>query len=254
MAIVDEDGRLFGVVNVIDLLVAAVVLVTLASGAVFVLTDEPEPTQERYLTVVLDDRPGGAVPTLDTGTVTPPDGRVDLGPVEGRVTDRYVAPGVDGGFVTVARIRVNVSEPVASRTTDRRLVTEQETYIVGDRVSLSAGDRFYRGSVHAVGRSGDELPVRTVETTVVTRLPPPVADRIQPGDTQRVAGQEIARVTTVDREQTGDDRTRVALTVALRVLETDETTLYGSQSLRPGAEIRVTPDEYEFTATVTGGP
>lgn len=250
MAIIDEQGRLFGAVNIIDLLVAAVVLVTLASGAVFVLIDDPEPTQERYLTVVLDDRPGGAVPALDSGTVTPPDGRVDLGPVEGRVTDTYVTPGVDR-FLTVARIRVNVSDSIAARTTDRRLVTEQETYLVGDRISLSAGDRVYRGSVHAVGRSGEELPIRTVETTVVARLPSAVADRIQPGDTQRVAGHEIARVTTVDRGPAENGRTGVTVSLTLRVLEADGATLYGSQSLRPGAEIRVTPDEYEFTATVT---
>jgi hypothetical protein len=251
MGIVDEEGRLFGVVNVIDLLVVAVVLVTLASGAVFVLTDDPEPREPRYLTVVLDDRPDVTAPTLDSTTVAMPEGTVELGLTDGRVVDTYVAPTGDGGFVSVARVRVNVSTAVAGRTTDRRLVTDDETYLVGQEIDLSDGEKGYAGYVHAVGRSDSDLPVRTLNVTVVARLPPAVAETVRPGDTQRVAGQRVARVTAVDRQATTDDRTRLTATVSLRVFETADGPLYGTQHVRPGAEVRVAPDGYEFTGTVT---
>lgn len=251
MGIVDENGRLFGVVNVIDLVVVVIVLATLVSGAAFVLTDDPEPPEDRYLTVVLDDRPDGSIPVLDGDAAPMPDGPVELGRTDGRVTDTYVAPTGGGGFVTVARIRVPVSAAVANQTTDRRLVTGDETYLVGQAIDLTAGEASYTGYVHAVDRSGDELPVRTVNTTVVARLPPTVADRIQPGDVQRVAGTEVARVTSVERQGTADGQTRLEVSVALRVFETAEGPRYGTQHVRPGAAVTVAANGYEFTGTVT---
>jgi hypothetical protein len=251
MGIVDEEGRLFGVVNVIDLAVVAVVVVTLVAGAAFVLTSEPEPTEQRYVTVVLDERPGGSVPTLDDDTVAMPDGSVELGGIEGRITDTYVAPTGDRGFVTVARISVNVSGSLASETTERRLVTDSGTYLVGQEVGLALDGADYTGTVHAVDRSGADLPVRTVNATVVARLPPAVADRVGVGDVQRVAGREVARVTAVDRQPTNDARTHVEATVSLRVFVSGDGPRYGTQHVRPGAEVTVAPAGYEFTGIVT---
>jgi hypothetical protein len=250
MGVVDEKGRLFGVVNVIDLAVVAVVLVTLISGAAFVLADDPEPPEQRYLTVVLDDRPGGTVPTLNDEPAMP-DGTVELGRTTGRVTDTYVAPTGEGEPLTVIRIRVKVSAAAAADTTDRRLVTDDSTYLVGQEIDLTAGETSYTGYVHAVGRSEADLPVRTVDATVVARLPPSVAERVQPDDTQQLAGREVARVTAVDRQPAADNRTRLTATVRLRVLETDDGPRYGTQQVRPGADLTVAADGYEFTGTVT---
>lgn len=251
MGVVDEKGRLFGVVNVIDLAVAVVVLVTLAGGAAFVLLDEPAPPEQRYLTVALDDRPDGSTPVLDSDAVRPPDGTVQLGRTDARVTDSYVAPGDTGGVVTVVRLRVNVSAANADRATDRRLVTESETFLVGQEIELVDGEADYAGYVHAVGDSDGDLPVRTVNASVVARVPQSVAERVQPGDIQRVAGREVARVTAVERRATDDDRTRLQVTVALRVLDTGDGPLYGTQHVRPGAEVVIAPDGYEISGTVT---
>jgi len=250
MGLVDEKGRLFGVINVIDLAVVVVVLATVIAGAAFVLADDPEPPEQRYLTIVLDERPGGSVPTLGDEAAMP-GGTVELGRTSSRVTDTYVAPTGEGGPVTVLRVRVNVSAAAANGTTDRRLVTDESTYLVGQEIALTAGEASYTGYVHAVGRSGADLPVRTVNATVVARLPPSVAERVRAGDTHRLAGSEVARVTDVDRQPTADERTRLTATITVRVLETDAGLRYGTQYVRPGAEIRVAPDGYEFTGTVT---
>lgn len=257
MGVVDEQGRLFGVVNVIDLAVVLVVVSTLVAGAVFVLVDDedpPEPgfeSEDRYVTVVLDARPGGSVPTLDSDGAMAPSESVTVGGVDGQVTDTYVAPTDEGGFVTIARIRVTVSAASANLTTDRRLVTDDRNLSVGQGIRLN-DDVSYRGYVHAVDRSGADLPVRTVTTTVVTTIPPSVADRVEAGDTQVVAGSEVARLVRVDRQQAMEDRTRVEVDVALRVFDPDGAPLYGTQYVRPGAELRVAPSGYEFWGTVTG--
>ncbi len=250
MGIVDEKGRLFGVVNVIDLLVVAVALTTLIAGAAFVLLNDPEPPEERYVTVVLDERPAGIVPTLDGDSAATPTGAVKLGRATGRVTDTYLAPTDNDGIITVARIRVQVSAAAANRTTDRRLATADATYLVGEKIGLTVGEATYTGYVHAVGESNDSLATRTVTTTVTTRLPPAVAERIEPEDTHRIAGREVARVTAVERTS-ADNRTRVEAMVALRVLKTDVGPLYGDQRVRPGARVVMAPDGYEFTGTVT---
>jgi hypothetical protein len=251
MGVIDEEGRLFGVVNVIDLLVVAVVVATLVAGAAFVLADDPAPPEERYLTVVLDERPAGTAPALDGDSAPTPRGTVELGRTSGRITDMYVAPTSTGGTVTVARVRVNVSAAVANRTTDRRLVTDERTYRVGEAVVLRKEDSTYEGYLRAVGRNGDALPTERANATVVARLPEAVADRVRPGTTQRLAGREVAQVVSVERRTTPDDRVRVEATVSLRVLADGGDPLYGTQHVRPGAEVTVAPDGYEFTGTVT---
>jgi len=253
MALVDERGRLFGVVNVIDLAVVVLVVATLAAGAAFVLLDglNSGPPEERYLTVVLDDPPRGGAPVLDGETVRPPQGSVRVGRTDARVTDRYVVPVGRDRFVTVARLRVTVSGANADRTNDTQLVTDGGTYVVGQRLELVDDPVRYTGYVHAVGRSDANLSTGRVEATLVTRLPSSVAERVQGGDVQRVAGREVARVTAVERRAIDDDRTRLEVTVSLRVFETERGPLYGTQRVQPGAEIRVAPDGYELTGTVT---
>lgn len=167
------------------------------------------------------------------------------------MTDTYVAPTGGEGFVTVARIRVSVSGAVANRTTDRRLVTDDRNYPVGQEIRFEADDASYRGYVHAVGRTDSDLPVRTATTTVVTTLPSSVAERIEPGDSQVVAGSEVARITSIDRQPTADDRTRVEVTIELGVFEPNGAPLYGTQHVRPGADLTVASNGYEFTGTVT---
>lgn len=252
MELLDEQGRLFGLVNVIDLAVALLVVSSLSAGAAFVLAGDPisPPTEDRYLTVVLEERPAGSLPTLDGDGTTTPSGSVTVGRTDGRVTDTYVAPTGEDGFVTVARIRVRVSPAAANRTTDRKLVTDGRNYSVGQRVGLGADDATYRGYVHAVGTSGADLPVRTANATVVSTLPSSVAERLETGDSQRIAGTEVARITTVRRAATGDTRTRVEVTVELSVYEPDGAPLYGSQHVRPGADVTIASDGYEFTGTV----
>jgi hypothetical protein len=252
MGVIDERGRLFGVVNVIDLLVVTAVVATLVAGAAFVLDDDPAPPEDRYLTVVLDERPAGAGVTLDGDGTATPDGTVELGRTRGQVTDTYLAPTDADGTVTVARIRVEVSAAAANRTTDRRLVTEEASYLVGQGIRFTAGSARYEGYVHSVGRSRSELPVRTLNATVETRLPRAVAGRIEPGDTHRIDGGAVARVTAVERRSTADNRTHIEATVAFRVLETNGELLYGDQRVRPGADVVVAPNGYEFTGTVTG--
>jgi len=74
MEILDEKGRLFGVVNVIDALAVLLVLAVVAAGAALVLGSEPEPEPEfasTHATLDLGTQPDYIVAQLNEG-----DGRV----------------------------------------------------------------------------------------------------------------------------------------------------------------------------------
>ncbi|UPW01298.1 DUF4330 domain-containing protein [Halorussus gelatinilyticus] len=60
MPIIDDRGRLFGTVNIIDLFVVLMVLATVAAGATFVLdtNDKPVDTDRRTQTTVMYEIPG----------------------------------------------------------------------------------------------------------------------------------------------------------------------------------------------------
>lgn len=244
MAIVDEQGRLFGVVNVIDLAVAVVVLATLVAGAAVVLGEDPAPPEQRYATVVLEDRPSAAPQRFD-GT------SVDLGRLDGEITDSYRAPTTDGEVRTILRLELEVSAAVANRSTGTRLATEDDAYLVGEEVGVTSGEASYRGYLGAVSEDGADLPVRRVNATVLTRVPPEVADQVAVGDTQMLAGQETARLHSVERRGMAANRTRLRTTVSIRAIAIDGSPRYGDRRVRPGATLAFGTGEYEFTGTIT---
>jgi hypothetical protein len=244
MEVVDEKGRLFGVVNVVDLLVAVTVVATLAAGTAFVLLDDPTPPRDRYATVVLEEGPTGVTPELDGDDAS-------LNGLDVTVTDVYRAPTGAGSATTIVRVRASVSPANADASTDRRLVTDDGTYTVGQEVDLSSDGVGHVGYVRSLDGNGTALPVENVTATVVTRLPTPIAERVERGDIHRLDGERVARVTNVERERTTDDRTRLTATVELRVLEMEGRHLYGDRILRPGSNLTFATDAYEFTVTVT---
>jgi len=70
MEILDEKGRLFGVVNVIDALAVLLVLAVVAAGAALVLGSEPEPEPEfasTHATLDLGTQPDYIVAQLNEG-------------------------------------------------------------------------------------------------------------------------------------------------------------------------------------------
>ncbi len=115
MELIDDEGRLFGRVNVIDALVVLLIAAVVVAGAAFVLTDDPAPAPEMNTTYA----------TLDIGTVSPyvvdaieegdaydPDGASTL-----RITDVHLTPqGDDTRVVLRWRLRANSTTRGASRT------------------------------------------------------------------------------------------------------------------------------------------
>ena len=117
MELIDEDGRLFGVVNVIDALVVLLVLAVAVAGIALLQSSQETPKQPgqsnestiptvtQYATIDLGNVPSFVAAHIENGDelTTKNGGTVD-------VTDVYVGPGK--GTQTRTLLRVKASGPL----------------------------------------------------------------------------------------------------------------------------------------------
>lgn len=261
MGIIDEEGRLFGVVNVVDAAVVLFVLVSVAAGAAFVLQPEPGPEQ------------ASDSPALSTVNVT-----LDVGP-----QPAYVVAAIDEGdtYVPASNARITVTDvhlvPRDGRprvVLDARLegpaVNDRIRYVnapprLGRNLTLRTASYRVHGTVRAVGSDG--RPGAT-ETTVVLRttLPASAARSLADERVARVAGRRVAtvdRVVGYEADRPGQRHVYVEATVdgvdpaipsALRhganvSLPTAATTVSG-RVVRVGSGLDTGPTEVLVTGTV----
>ncbi|MEF8780719.1 MAG: DUF4330 family protein [Haloferacaceae archaeon] len=241
MELIDEQGRLFGRVNVVDALVVLVVLAVVVAGAALVLSDDPEPepdVETTYATLDLGTQPAYVVDAINEGDAYSPgsDSRlaitdVHLTPQDGqqRVILRVELRGVvDGGS-----LQYDGAPPRLGRTLG----------IVTDRYEVE-------GQVRQVG-DGDALARE--ETTVVLRDTLDAADarEVAPGDEIRLAGRTVATVEDV-AAYAGDSPTeRVVLVEATLDAHRQGGDLrFGGTPVRRGQSVRLPADGYALDGRI----
>lgn len=240
MDIVDEQGRLFGRINIVDaivvLLVAAVTVAAIA--VVFSLNTEEE---TRYVTVELSDQPIEVDHLVTTGKVT-------LNGVPGRITDVYQGGwGANRGTV----IRIRLKGTVAEQETGGVFTVAGEEFRTGDTTHLETSRYAARGTVLSVDASDPELPVSTITTIIRGTVPESVADDIERGDTSTVAGQKVGFVESVTMtDASRANNSKVELTLKLETLDRPGGLYFGGQVVRRGAGITFATSEYEISGTV----
>jgi hypothetical protein len=238
MRVLDEDGNLMGVLNVVDLLVV-VLLVGAAVGVAALATAGSETdTVTRSVDVTFPDEPDPVTAALNEGAVT-------IQGDDGRITD--VDRGTAGGTLgTVAHLRVEFPRPEPAGVDPDEAILNQRTVVTGTHVRLAAGDVDARGRVRAVGQFDPAFERVPATVVVETDAPSTVASAIGSGDRHRVGNDTLATVTTVDRE---GNATSVTLEVAARTRNGG--LYYGTERLRPGTELYFETTDYEFRGAVT---
>jgi len=113
MELLDDEGKLFGVVNVVDALVVLFVLAVVAAGAAFVLQPDPEPAPEPDLattdaTLDLGTQPSYIIEELETGDTYSPSGDAEL-----EISDVHLAPQGDNTRVILG---VTLEAPLSEET------------------------------------------------------------------------------------------------------------------------------------------
>ncbi|RQH00501.1 DUF4330 domain-containing protein [Natrarchaeobius oligotrophus] len=241
MSVIDENGDLFGVVNVIDAIAIVLVVSVLAAGVavvtggdgagtnlgaagalavglllvalfagVAVVSDDGPRFETRYATVDLGEQPAYVAERLEAGDVASLE-ETDEGVT---VTDVYATPVTD-------RPRVTIRTELDGVTTedDRGRSTERFADVplkLGRELRLDFGAYGVDGTITDVGADPD-LPLDATTTTVeleARNVSPAVARGLEVGMTETVRGETVATVEAAEREP------------ATVVLESDDGTVH----------------------------
>lgn len=261
MAIIDDEGRIFGLVNIIDLLVVVVLVVVIGGGVMFVLSaeDPDDPGQDndiddtndaeplstpdsRYVTLDIGAQPDRIVASIEEEIAALEEGP----PSESEnvtITDLYRGPEGDSVIV-----RANVSgERVEIAEDDWQFRFEDEPIRFGQQIDLQ-GDAFaISGEVIDRNAEGPTLDVRSIPVVLETHVSTRLATGIEASD----LSDDLVRVEHVNVYPTDDPNVmRVVIGAELVVREDGERTLFGDQRLREGVSVHLETETNVLDSTV----
>lgn len=238
MEILDEKGRIFGRVNIIDALVVLFALAIVVAGAALVFgggTDDPAPEPEEppeqtmYVTVVTGGQPATEISTDNIS--------VDGTPAT--ITDVHRTAGPR----TYLRLELNGTETEAGFRFGGNPVR------LGERLTLA--DETLRTGTRVIERDTDPtFETGTTYVTLVSTVRTPVAEAVTSGDRQRVGNSTVARVRAVDRTAVNETHSTLEVSLELETRTVERTPHYGGRPVRLGRTLVVETDRYEFRGDV----
>ncbi|WP_162991432.1 DUF4330 domain-containing protein [Halostella salina] len=248
MTPIDEDGRLFGRVNVYDALVVLVVLGAVAAGVVYAVPfggEDGEPAT-RYATVDLGERSPAVAERISEGDVATGDDGTNL-----TVTDTYVGPADGRNVSVVARVRVDgrlVDRDGSGETFEFAGVPVRR----GEAIDVATSRYDVRGEVLALDAEGETLDTGTLPVLVRADLSRSTADLVSPGDEYRIDGRAVA---TVERSVVTPRMNRTngtdAVGLTLRTVRYGGDTYFGDRRVLLDRTIEFRTDRYAFSGVVT---
>lgn len=240
MEVLDEEGRLFGRVNVVDALVVLFAVAVIVAGAALVFGDSPAPTpepgpdsepEERTLYVTLLAT-GDAATALDAEEVR-------LDGASANVTDVHRTPGAR----SYLRVALNGTESEGRFRFADSHVRLGDTYTVSNNVTRT-GSRVVERDV------APEFDTRTTTVTVETTVRTPLAEAVSEGDEQQVGSETVLRIADTETTQVNDTHADLQATLDLETRTVDGSPHYGGRPIRLGRELTVGTDEYEFDGEI----
>lgn len=241
MDLIDEQGRILGLVNVIDALAVFVVAAVVVAGVAFVLQPEPEspaPPDTASAKAVLDL---GTQPAYVVEYISPGD-TYSTGPNSNlTVTDVYVTPAQEG-------VRTFVSVELTGIQDEGTIAYHGEPLRIGRQLEMSTDLYQLNGTIRSVGSS---LQQGTTTVLLETTVDASTAARIDPDDTYSLAGHDVATVERVDWYATGDpNRRRVFVGLSLRTVDLGDGPRFGSTIVREGTTIPFRTVDFVLSAPI----
>jgi hypothetical protein len=247
MELLDERGRLFGLINVIDLLAVLFALAVVVAGVALVLSDDSSPkpeTDTRYVTLELGNQPTYVTERISAGDRSDVDGAPD----NLTITDVYVTPS--GGQSSSVTVRARMTGQLQEN--GETFTFAGNPLLLGRQLTVETDEYRVSGTVTAVQRDGDSLPISTTDVLLTTTLPADIAETISAGDRYRVDGQTLATVesTTVYPANDPSNR-RVHLGLSLRTLTRHGEPRFGGQAVGLGESLSVRLGQYDVNGQIT---
>ena len=251
MELIDEEGRLFGVVNVIDALAVLLVLAVVVAGIALVDpfggTASRSENATRYATIEIQDQPSYIAELFAEGDVMSLPGTEQTV----TVTDVFITP-TPGEKVSVSlRVRVNGSLQDSPNRVGQTFLFGGRTIQQGGPITVETGEYTANGSVTRLSPSDPNLDTCRTPIELTATLSPTTARRISPGDNVTIAGRQIAEITDVYvGPGTNPDNRHVRLIVALETLQRSGGLSYGGQDLVLDGDLSLTTDEYRISGRI----
>lgn len=232
---IDDQGRLFGTVNVIDAFVMGVVLVALSAGAGMVVvdgigTEDDDVSESKALTLTAKNVGEPRASSIETGDRVVIDSRSR----SFFVTDVYRTPDGGEGVRLVVRI-------TSANGTSRTYRKGQRVGIINEEYILNA----------TVTEQDSPLSRSSTNVTIRTTVPQRVAASVERNDAYIVADREVATVRNVSTVRRGDDTSTLLLSVRLDVIGKD-TKRFAGETVRLGREIQFETKDYRLNGTIVG--
>lgn len=239
MELLDEQGRLFGRINVVDAMVIVFALAVIVAGAALAFSDDPgpeDPEPDEATTYVTMVTAGDSATPLGSGEVA-------LDGESANVTDVHATPGP----LVYLRVALDGVE------------TDQGFRFAGGRVRLADTFTVTTNTTRTKGRVvqrdvTESFETETTTVTVETVVRPQIAEAVTAGDEHRVADSTVATVTAVETTPADDpdaaDDTTLTVTLELETRTVDGVPHYAGSPVRLGRSIPMETDEYQFTAEV----
>ncbi|WP_247001681.1 DUF4330 family protein [Halosolutus gelatinilyticus] len=252
MKLIDENGNLLGVVNVIDALAVVLLLAVIIAGFVVVMSggDDPgaEPSGEpatRYATIDLGKQPDYVADRIEEGDVAVAGG--STGNVT--VTDVHITPTLSGPSIL---IRAEINGELRETGGRQAFRVGDEPLRLGSDLRLDMDAYATNGTVTDLGTDNSTLPIEETATTVDVELrnvSTAVVDGLEEGLSETVRGETIATIESIESEPAAvvlesDDgqiyerehprNEDVTLTVELRTTETEAGVYFRGTPLKVG--------------------
>ena len=241
MELIDDDGNLFGAVNVVDALVVLLVVAVVVAGAAFVFMDDPAPEPDvntTYATLDMGTQPAYIVDAINEGDTYAPD---DSSLVT--ITDVHLTPrGNDIGVTLRVALEGTVDDDAityanAPPRLGRTLAIETPRYEVS-------------GQIRAVGDS-DALAGDSRQVIIRDTLDAETATAVTPGDEIRLAGRTVATINDVATYATNNsEQTRVLVATNVTTHREHGQARFGGVPLRRGQAVTLPANEYTIEGQI----
>jgi len=245
MNILDENGNLFGILNVIDALVVLLVFAIIVAGvAVIGIIPSGEP-DTRYATVDLGPQPDYVLNSVSPG---------DISAINGQnisVTDTYATPTTGGDSETTLIIRVKIEgQVVESESGELRFEVSGEPLRSGDEISLETNEYTVDGQLTSIEQDGSELDVETTSALIESTVPALEADEISEGDVFRSGPYTMATIENVQQYPIEDNTHRVQVGVDLQTIQIDSTPHFAGEPVRLGSNTAISFGSYSLDGQI----
>jgi len=233
-AVIDDEGRLFGVVNVIDVLVILLVFAMVAAGLALVGGGGTETAETRYATIDLGTYPDYVAEQITDGDEwTPQGGRGSL-----TVTNVFMAPAGEGERRVTIRAAINgtATDPEAGAESPIQFAGTPLRF--GRTLTIETNEYVVEGTVTDIGQTEPlGVPATQTVTVEVAEISQARAERLAVGVTEIMGETETATIVEADAQPAraaNDTQLRdvtLAMELNVRVLE-DDTVLFRGEELR----------------------